>query len=60
MPNALHIDTMMRSMKTGFLKWRPDFDIAADEYQKAGKTNYYFAHFFFIRPEMCLMNFICA
>lgn len=23
-------------MKTGFLKWRPDFDVAADEYQKAG------------------------
>lgn len=26
----------LRSMKTGFLKWRPDFDVAADEYQKAG------------------------
>lgn len=33
----------LRSMKTGFLKWRPDFDIAADEYQKAG---WYFKHFF--------------
>lgn len=33
----------LRSMKTGFLKWRPDFDIAADEYQKAG---WYFKPFF--------------
>lgn len=25
------------SMKTGLLKWRPDYDIAADCYTKAGK-----------------------
>lgn len=25
------------SLKTGLLKWRPDYDIACDEYQKAGK-----------------------
>lgn len=30
-----HIRQAEKSMKTGFLKWRPDFDIAADEYQKA-------------------------
>lgn len=32
----MSIDVTLRSMKTGFLKWRPDFDVAADEYQKAG------------------------
>ncbi|XP_031622482.1 gamma-soluble NSF attachment protein-like [Contarinia nasturtii] len=30
-----HIRQAEKSMKTGFLKWRPDFDVAADEYQKA-------------------------
>jgi len=27
------------SMKTSLLKWRPDFDIAADEYSKAGNLS---------------------
>ncbi|XP_059613006.1 gamma-soluble NSF attachment protein [Phlebotomus argentipes] len=31
-----HIRQAEKSMKTGFLKWKPDYDVAADEYQKAG------------------------
>jgi tetratricopeptide (TPR) repeat protein len=27
------------SLKTSLLKWKPDFDSAADEYNKAGKLN---------------------
>jgi hypothetical protein len=27
------------SLKTSFLKWRPDFETAADEYSKAGKCD---------------------
>ncbi|PNF17069.1 Gamma-soluble NSF attachment protein [Cryptotermes secundus] len=30
-----HIKTAEKSLKTSLLKWRPDFDIAADEYSKA-------------------------
>jgi len=32
------------SLKTSLLKWRPDFEIAADEYSKAGTfiTSYLF------------------
>jgi len=32
------------SLKTSWLKWRPDFEIAADEYSKAGTfiTSYLF------------------
>lgn len=30
---------MKFSMKTGLLKWRPDFEIAADHYERAGKIN---------------------
>jgi len=26
------------SLKTSLLKWRPDYDIAAEEYNQAGKT----------------------
>lgn len=32
------ITNVMRSLKTGLLKWRPEYDIACDEYQKAGKN----------------------
>lgn len=27
---------MCFSLKVGLLKWRPDYDVAADEYTKAG------------------------
>ncbi|XP_037032409.1 gamma-soluble NSF attachment protein-like isoform X1 [Bradysia coprophila] len=30
-----HIRQAEKSLKTGLLKWRPDYDIACDEYQKA-------------------------
>ncbi|KAJ6648225.1 Gamma-soluble NSF attachment protein [Pseudolycoriella hygida] len=30
-----HIRLAEKSLKTGLLKWRPDYDIACDEYQKA-------------------------
>lgn len=30
-----HIKAAEKSLKTSFMKWRPDHDIAADEYQKA-------------------------
>ncbi|GAB0100798.1 gamma-soluble NSF attachment protein [Sergentomyia squamirostris] len=31
-----HVRQAEKALKTGLLKWRPDFDIAADEYNKAG------------------------
>lgn len=37
MINSIRIRSRWVSLKTGFLKWRPEYDIAADEYQKAGK-----------------------
>lgn len=30
--------TFVCSLKTSFLKWRPDYEIASDEYNKAGKV----------------------
>lgn len=35
--NPIPIRSHWNSLKTGFLKWKPEYDIAADEYQKAGK-----------------------
>jgi len=29
----------LRSLKPTFLKWRPDYEIAAEEYSQAGKNN---------------------
>lgn len=34
------------SLKTSFLKWRPDYDEAADEYNKAGKYSFMFSDIF--------------
>ncbi|XP_055687919.1 gamma-soluble NSF attachment protein-like isoform X2 [Lutzomyia longipalpis] len=31
-----HIRQAEKSLKTGLLKWKPDYDVAADEYNKAG------------------------
>lgn len=31
----------MFSLKTTFLKWRPDYEVAADEYSKAGNKKFY-------------------
>lgn len=36
------------SLKTSLLKWRPDYDSAADEYNKAGKLIKLFKPFFVI------------
>lgn len=33
----ISIFNIIFSLKTSLLKWRPDFDSAADEYNKAGK-----------------------
>ncbi|KAJ9575623.1 hypothetical protein L9F63_007557, partial [Diploptera punctata] len=33
-----HIKAAEKSLKTSLLKWRPDYEIASDEYQKAGTT----------------------
>ncbi|KAF4518490.1 hypothetical protein B566_EDAN006495 [Ephemera danica] len=33
-----HIRQAEKSLKTSLLKWRPDFDVAADEYSKAAKS----------------------
>lgn len=35
---SFRISTVVyHSLKTGLLKWRPDYEIACDEYQQAGK-----------------------
>lgn len=34
------------SLKTSLLKWRPDYDSAADEYNKAGKLFLLLIYFF--------------
>ena len=39
------------SLKTSLLKWRPDYDSAADEYNKAGKLIKLFKTFFVISNE---------
>lgn len=36
---TLSSDQSISSLKTTLLKWRPDYDVAADEYSKAGKND---------------------
>lgn len=51
------------SLKTSLLKWRPDFDSAADEYNKAGElsvpTHNTFIDFFLSFQAMCFRNAKC-
>lgn len=41
-----HIIDIHCSLKTSLFKWKPDFDIAANEYQKAGNLSSLFSSIF--------------
>lgn len=37
-------------MKTGILKWRPDYSIAADHYERAGRIFHNVLYTFYLEP----------
>lgn len=40
-----HLIEAAKCLKTGLLKWKPDYDIAGTEYEKAGRLEQLFANF---------------
>jgi gamma-soluble NSF attachment protein len=63
--NFSHQFSPSSSLKTGLLKWRPEYDIAADEYNKAGEwvfvagfpiQNFFFLKLLIFPPAVCFRN----